>query len=153
MSDIRASDGGATVTIAGLAEFERSVMAALESSAAKRIRAEMDEIATRARALWYGRGGVRRVTGKSGDIRVYVRTTATQLVLSIGSTDTRTAGGKAVPIYVHTPSAVSRRRDRGNVSPPDQKQLEVLVKRPMRAAVKRLTQQIAADVAAEVRGG
>ena len=137
--------GDATVTITGLSSIESIITAALESAAVKVLRAEAEKVAEDARAKWYGSGGVRRQTGRSGDIRVYVRATASEIVIGVGSTDTRMTTGRTakrpLPTAIHAPGPFAKRSGTGEFLLPK------LVVGPFRKRVKIIVRDIATETA------
>lgn len=137
--------GDATVTITGLSTIEGIITAALESAAVKVLRAEAERVAEDARSKWYGAGGVRRQTGRSGDIRVYVRATASEIIVGVGSTDTRTTQGRApkrpLPTAIHAPGPFAKKPGTGEFLLPK------LVVTPFRRRVKIIVRDIATETA------
>jgi len=103
-------DGDVTVTLTS--DLEAMVRRLADQAAGgivSVLEAHADEVVAKARADWYGPGGVERETGRSGDI--VRRTTISEREVRVGvvSTDTRAAGksGKLVPLYVHRPGRLS----------------------------------------------
>ena len=112
MTTLRFSDGGVAVTLdGGLERFVQGMLDAAETATIKDLRAAASEIAESGSAAWYGSNGVKRRTGKSGDIQDVLKIDASrdEIRVSVGSTDTRAAGksGKVVPLYVHRPTRTS----------------------------------------------
>jgi hypothetical protein len=93
----------------GLEDFVRGLVARTESAVIRQTREAAEEVARSARAAWYGPNGVTRKTGRSGQIvvRESIDISAGTITISVGSADTRTAGNKPVPVYVHRPKRTS----------------------------------------------
>lgn len=118
MAVTRISSGSATVVLdAPDAAWVREAVSRAMGGALRALEAEAERVAADARREWYGPNGVERETGRSGDIQVVttVDTAASEVRVGIGSADTRKAGGKPVPVYVHRrwgkglePKAVTR---------------------------------------------
>lgn len=107
----RFTNGSVTVTLDdGLEKFVRSAMSAAEAESVSVLEREAEAIADQARREWYGRDGVTKRTGKSGDIQAVTTfdTSRSEVRVSVGSTDTRTERGKPVPALVHRPTATSK---------------------------------------------
>lgn len=105
-------EGGASVTLSGnLAAWATQAMRDATGGAIDILTATLQPIADTASAGWYGPGNVQRVTGQSGRIEVMQTVDVAKGVVrvSIGSTDTRTAGKKnaPVPAFVHRPYAAT----------------------------------------------
>ena len=110
MSVTQIKDGSVVVAIGDdLQRFVDGLVARVETSAIKVLRKECDRVASEARAAWYGPKGVNRETGKSGDIRVIetVDIGRGEIRFSVGSTDTRLAGTKPLPVVIHRPGRLS----------------------------------------------
>ena len=106
----RVTNGGVTVSLDGQLElFVDDLVRRTQSVAIEQIRAAAAEIAATARAEWYGANGVKRRTGRSGDIIATetVDVSKGEIRISVGSADTRIAGSKPVPVYVHRPTRTS----------------------------------------------
>ena len=109
---ITVSQGGATVSISGEMEaMLKRLVGRCETSTVRECRRIGEEVASEARASWYGSDGVTKRTGKSGQIRAVesIDLARGEVRVSVGSIDTRTAGktAKPVPVYVHRPGRVS----------------------------------------------
>lgn len=105
-------EGGASVTLSGdLAAWATQAMRDATGGAIDLLTATLQPIADTASAGWYGPGNVQRVTGQSGRIEVIQTVDVAKGVVrvSIGSTDTRTAGKKGAPLpaFVHRPYAAT----------------------------------------------
>lgn len=101
MPATRYSMGGVTVTLDG--DLERFVRRALDAAAGETVRileTAAEEVAGQARAEWYGSDGVRRLTGRTGDIQVVTTVSDDEVRVSVTST-TRDA------LYVHRPGPLS----------------------------------------------
>ncbi len=110
MAGLRVTEGGVTVSLDGaLEDFVRRLVDKTQTAAIVQLRAASEEVAAEARAEWYGANGVNRITGRSGDIEAVetVDVAKGEIRISVGSTDTRKAGGKPVPVYVHRPTRTS----------------------------------------------
>lgn len=120
--------GGASVTLSGdLAAWATQAMRDATGGAIDLLTATLQPIADTASAGWYGPGNVQRITGQSGRIDVVQTVDANKGVVrvSIGSTDTRTAGKKGAPLpaFVHRPYAATTQlkavtRDQFFAAPP-----------------------------------
>ena len=105
-------EGGASVTLSGdLDAWATQAMRDATGGAIDILTETLQPIASTASASWYSANGVQKVTGQSGRIEV-VRTVdvAKGVVrVSVGSTDTRTAGKKGAPLpaFVHRPYAAT----------------------------------------------
>lgn len=105
-SSVRYTTGGVTVTLSGeLAEWARAAVDEGERELVQQLVTIGDEEASKARGLWYQQ--VDRRTGKSGDIQSVLVLSDTEARVSVGSTDTRVAGRKPVPLWVHRPGPFS----------------------------------------------
>jgi len=105
MSELRFRDGDVTVTLdGGLEAFVRKALDAAAGETVRLMEAAAEEVASKARATWYGTSNlsVQRRTGKSGDIRVFTTVSDTEVRVSVGSTDLEKA------IYVHTSGPLSQ---------------------------------------------
>jgi hypothetical protein len=93
----------------GLEKLALSMLSAAEQETIAILRREAEEQASEARAAWYGPDGVTRKTGRSGDIVAVVTldTGRAEIRASVGSTDTRSTGGKPVAALVHRPGPLS----------------------------------------------
>jgi len=89
MSVTRFTNGSVTVTLDG--GLEKLVRSALDAAAGETVRvmeAAAGEVAAQAKSAWYNpRTGVRRRTGKSGDIQVITTVSESEVRVSVGSTD------------------------------------------------------------------
>lgn len=104
------SQGGVTVSLDGALEnFARRLLDAAQDATVRELRAAAERVAATARARWYGEDGVTRRTGLSGRIEtlLLIDATAGTVRISVGSTDSRLADGKPLPVYVHRPRATS----------------------------------------------
>ncbi len=105
----RYTTGNATVTLSG--DAERIVRAALEAAGGETVRVletAAQEVADKARSDWYGPNGVKRRTGRSGQIEVVTTVSDTEVRVSVGSTDHRKDGkGKWVPAVVRRPGPLA----------------------------------------------
>lgn len=101
------TSGSVTVSLDGaLDAFVRDVLARTEGVIVKEMRAKAEDVAATARSRWYGPAGVKRVTGRSGDVQVVEKVDIDkgEIRISIGSTDTRLAvNGRPLPVYIHRP--------------------------------------------------
>lgn len=181
MAQLRVSSGIATVTLdGGLDRFVRGLIDRTETAVIRQTREAAVEVARDASAAWYGPNGVKRRTGRSGQIvvRETVNLTDGTITISVGSADTRTAGRKPVPVYVHRPTRTSTIQvqvtpdewyaapqsmrapwrpgpggkvpylHRPNPKASDGKHLlGELVKKPMKKRIRRLSREIAKEVA------
>lgn len=100
----RFTDGAVTVTLdGGLEEFVRRAIDAVAGETVRILEGAAEEVAAKARADWYApQTGVRRLTGRTGDVQVVTTISETEVRVSVGSTD------KAA-IYVHRPGRLSTR--------------------------------------------
>ena len=99
----RYTDGNVSVTLDGTLEaFSKRMLDSVEHDLARKAQARAEKVATAARAAWYDEQGVKRVTGRSGDIQVLTTISDTEIKVSVGSTDTRTSEGKPVPALVRS---------------------------------------------------
>lgn len=103
MGTTRFTDGNVTVTLDG--DLEALVRRAVEAAGGETLRvmeAAAEEVAAKARAEWYADGtGVKRETGKGGDIQVVTTVRHDEVRVSVGSTDLARAK------YVHRPGRLS----------------------------------------------
>ena len=102
--------GAVTVELDGaLQDFVDGLIQRTATSSLIAARELAEKVARDARAHWYGDGGVRRVTGQSGDIQVreVVDLQRGEVRVSVGSTDKRVSGGKPVPVFVKRPGRLS----------------------------------------------
>ena len=94
------ADVSATMTIP-MDVIIRQVADACTGGAVSVISKLGEEVAGNARRAWYGPGGLRRVTGKSGNIVSRTVITTEMVRVSDGSTDLRTSGGKPLVVFFH----------------------------------------------------
>jgi hypothetical protein len=138
----RYRDGGATVTLTGDLEAwaERAIRGAA-GDAVDVVRAELQTVANAAEAKWYGPQGVRRQTGRSGDMDVVTTIDAGRGIIrvSVGSTDTRTVGKRGAPLAAFVHRAKSTKT-----------LLPEFVFKPGKAAIKAAIPRIAAIMAAKM---
>lgn len=102
--------GNAEVALDGrLEKLVDELVSRTETESLRVARELAEEVADSARRAWYGPGGVRKVTGKSGDIQVreIVNLDTGDVRVSVGSTDDRISGGKPVPVFVRRPGRLS----------------------------------------------
>ncbi len=112
MGVTRYRDGNATVTLdGGLDNLVRNLLTAAQTESLRIMEQAAQGVADEARREWYGSSGVTRDTGQSGDIDVVTTFDAArdEVRVSVGSTDTRTAGrgNKPVAVYIHRPGRTS----------------------------------------------
>lgn len=110
MAVTRYRSGDVTVTVDdGLDRWLRGLLSIAERETVRLLEERAAKLALEARAAWYGPDGVERETGQSGDIVTVTTFDAGRGVVrvSIGSADSRTAGGKPVAVYVHQARATS----------------------------------------------
>lgn len=109
MGVTRYRDGDVTITLDGA--LEDLVKRAVDAAAGESVRVlqtRAEGVASRARASWYDPStGVKRKTGASGDVQVVTTVTPSEVIVSVGSTDTRTSGGKPRAALVHRPGPLS----------------------------------------------
>jgi len=107
----RYRSGDVTVTLEGdLSAQLRALVASAMPGALAALEREGEKVAQAARAEWYGPRGVKRETGRGGDIEVVttIDTGRAEVRVSVGSADTREDGrGKPIPLVQHSPSALS----------------------------------------------
>lgn len=122
------SDSQTGVAVSVVGDLDRLVVEATRAAQLASIDAlwaAAGDVADKARAAWYDKpGGVHRVTGQSGDIRVVtsIEDGGATVRVSVGSTDTRTASVKRkntkgaltgvvgvvpLPVVVHNASTLS----------------------------------------------
>jgi hypothetical protein len=153
---------GASVTLTGdLAAWAQESIRAATNGAVDEIQRVLEKVATAARSGWYGAAGVKRRTGKSGDIQVTTTLdySAGIVRVSVGSTDKRTAdprskssksvenAGKAVPLYVHRRGPLAFRPGDGKYLIP------LFVNGPGRLAIKGALGRIGQAMATAVNNG
>ena len=108
MSVTRYKMGDVTITLSGdLEAWVKRTLAETSGAVVREMQAEAGEVASKARADWYGPNGVTRRTGQSGDIQVVTTVTPTEVRVGLGSTDSRTANNRFVAMYVHRPGRLS----------------------------------------------
>ena len=109
MGVTRYRDGDVTITLDGaLEDLVKRAVDAASGESVRVLQRKAQEVADRARADWYAKGtGVRRKTGKSGDVQVVTTVTPSEVVVSVGSTDTRVSGGKPRVALIHRPGPLS----------------------------------------------
>jgi hypothetical protein len=106
VSVTRYRDGDVTIEVSGtIADLYRRAADAASRGLVSRLEAIASDVATDAERQWYGL--VTRRTGRSGDIGVTVTISESEVRVSVGSTDTRRAGGKPVPLYVRQPRSTA----------------------------------------------
>ncbi len=182
MTSRRFTAGGVAVELDnGLEAFIEQALASAETAAIRALRAHANAVAAEAERDWYGPKGVQRRTGLSGQmaVRESIDLTKGEITFSVGSTDTRRANGKPVPVFVRRPGRTSTvlkvvttreyfaapvaMRGPWLPGPPKTPQLFVpnpaasdgklliseLLRKPMRKRVKAIVQ----DMAAELRRG
>lgn len=95
--------GDVTTTLDdGLNAFVRGLLSAAETETVRVLEAAAESVQTDATAQWYQvRTGVRRRTGRSGDIQVVTTFSEVEVRVSVGSTDLAKAK------YVHRPGRLS----------------------------------------------
>jgi hypothetical protein len=109
------ADGVKVVVLTG--ELEAWVRrAALEASAGtlEILEAEGAALALEAERQWYQ--DVHERTGRSGRIDTSTTISPTEVRVTIGSTDTRRAGGKPLPVYIHRPGPFSQKSRRATAA-------------------------------------
>ena len=142
MSTLTERSGEATVTISGLSELESAFAKVITDETANELIETAERIASDARDQWYRPGvGVRRVTGRSGNIQALVEVSGTTVRVTVGSTDSRTKGGKPLPVFIHAPGPFSKRGGSGEFLLPK------LATGPFRKAIKGMIKRIAAKSA------
>jgi len=102
MSVTRFTQGAVTVTLDGA--LEAIVRKALDAAAGQTVRlleGAAQQVADQARSKWYSQDGVKRRTGKSGDIQVVTTVSDTEVRVSVGSTDLERAK------FIHRPARLS----------------------------------------------
>lgn len=104
MATTRYNDGSVTVTLdGGLEAFVRSALESVAGETVRLMEEAAEEVAAKARADWYAPGtGVRRLTGRTGDVQVITTISDSEIRVSVGSTDKGA-------IYVHRPGRLSTR--------------------------------------------
>ena len=105
-------EGGVSVALSGdLDAWAKQAMRDATGGAIDILTETLQPVASTASASWYSANGVQRVTGQSGRIEVVSTIDVAKGVVrvSVGSTDTRTAGKKnaPVPAFVHRPYAAT----------------------------------------------
>ena len=88
MSNIRFSTGAASVAVS-MPDIGRKLLERLRGGAPARLLAVAEEVAQDARRDWYGPQGVRRVTGRTGDIQAQAIISESEVRIRVFSTDTR----------------------------------------------------------------
>lgn len=97
---------GVSVTLSGSAlTMARRAAEAASRGVLSELEAMAGAVATEAREKWYTL--VHRRTGLTGNIGVITRISATEVRVSVGSLDQRTAGGKRIPLFVRQPRATA----------------------------------------------
>lgn len=178
MSTLRFRDGDVTVTLGGeLEAFARAALDAAGGELVRRLEVEMEAVAAEARASWYGAEGVERETGKSGDIQVVTTIDGDEVRVSVGSTDSRSAGktGKPLVAFVHRRGPLSldkvavahkdywatprsRRLDYPFVLVASDKArdgaflVQEFVRKPAKARLRAITPRLGQLIAARIRG-
>lgn len=101
--------GGVEVTLdVDIEALIRQAASAATGGALEAMEAAAEEVAADARRQWYGPPtGVTRETGQSGEIEVVTTVNDEEVRVSLGSTDTRRAGGKPLVVYVRRPRRTS----------------------------------------------
>lgn len=102
--------GSVTVTLSGEMEaFVDRLMETATTAALVTARELAETVRDDAAREWYGARGVRKVTGKSGDIRVTesIDLNTGDVRVSVGSADDRVSGGKPVPVFIKRPGRLS----------------------------------------------
>jgi len=110
VSELRVTTGGVIVRLGPeLGDFVRRLVEKTQTVTIQQIREAADEVAADARLAWYSKQGVKRRTGKSGDIRALevVDIAKGEIRISVGSADDRMAGRRPVPVFVHRPTRTS----------------------------------------------
>lgn len=174
MAITRFRQGDVTMNLTGdLADLCRRAVEAAGGETLRLVEAAAEEVAANARTKWYRQ--VDRETGKSGDIQVFTTVYEDKIRVSVGSTDTRTAGrgSKPVVVYIKRPKRRSKiERDAtdaeradgtadrwGHVDVPNPKAadgkflLNELIRKPVTLKIKALTPELARLIAARARGG
>lgn len=103
-------DGAVTITLTGdLERWARQVVSGATQDAVKVAERELEPLAVRASAEWYGAQGVHKETGKGGQIEVVTTIDVTRGIVTttIGSADSRTEGSRPVPFRQHRPGRLS----------------------------------------------
>ena len=105
----RFRDGDTTIILDGaLEELVTRAVEAAGGEAVRILQARAQTLARAASAQWYAPGtGVKRRTGKSGDIQVVTTVSSTDVRVSVGSTDTALVGSKPRAALIHRPSRAS----------------------------------------------
>lgn len=157
----RFTDGNVTIALDdGLERLVRDLLSAAETETVRILEAAAEEVAAEARGKWYTM--VDKETGRSGDIQVVTTfdTGRGEVRVSVGSTDTRKAGSKPLPVYVHKPGWLSVKPRAGTKGrPPNPKAndgaflLVELVRKPTLRKVKLITPELGRAIAARVNGG
>jgi hypothetical protein len=101
-------EGGVSVVLENdLLAWATAAIHDATNGAAAEVAAILEPVAVKARAEWYGPQGVVKRTGLSGQIEVITTANLDKgvVTVSVGSTDTRTAGKTRalVPSFVHRP--------------------------------------------------
>lgn len=104
------TNGSVTVSLSG--EMEAFVDGLLKKAATASLvtaRRLAEEVRDDAERQWYGVNGVRKVTGKSGNIQVTesVNIQTGEVRVSVGSADDRVSGGKPVPVFIRRAGRLS----------------------------------------------
>lgn len=179
MTTTRIKQGDVTVTLSGdTAAWVRRALDAAGGAALRAIHEEAEKVARAAEAKWYTL--VERETGKSGQIAITetINEAAGTVTVSVGSTDTRTAGKRnaPVPMLVRTPGpdslilvkvshaeywATSERlrfrypqvlRVNPNRTAKRQQLIQLLIRGPMEEAITRRASDMARRVAVAAEG-
>lgn len=141
-------DGSASVTLTGdLEAWALDMVRRATAGASDEIRATLEGVARDAEAKWYGAQGVKRQSGRSGDLTVTTTITPRAVRFTVGSTDTRRAGRTVVASFVHRPG--------GRVHPErgdGKRLLLVFVQQPAKLAISGAAAAISAEMARRAGG-